>query len=189
MRRPASLFATLFCLAAVCLASAVSAKADPLTVTIHNPEALQTTPGSSILLSGTLTNNTASVLFVNSSGGALNINQPPGSHIVLDAHFFIRPNLTTYVLQPGQTTGVIPLMTLSINPAAPNPSLTSGRIDICGGVSAAACDNLGSAQFTVGVGTSPVVPAPEPATLLLLTTGLAGVAGAARRRRRARGRG
>jgi hypothetical protein len=139
-------------------------------------------------LSGTITNNTTSVLFINSSGGVTNINQPPGSNIVLDATFFIRPNLTTYVLQPGQSTGVIPLVSLLINPAAPNPSLTSGTIDICGGASAAACDPLGSVPFIVGIGRPPETPVPEPATLSMLGAGLAGIAAGVCRRRRAHGR-
>lgn len=122
------------------LGSAISASADPITINIVNQN-LQTTPGATFLLSGTLTNTTASVLFVNSSGGVSNMNQPPNTNIVLDATFFIRPNLTTFVLQPGQSTGVVPLVSLFINPAAPDPSLTSGTIEICGGADPLACIN------------------------------------------------
>lgn len=187
--RPASRFlAAVFCFAVLCLGSAVNAKADPVTISLFDPSSLQTTPGSTIVLSGTITNNTASVLFVNSSGGALNINDPLGSNIVQDATFFIRPNLTTYVLQPGQSTGVVPLVSLLINPGAPNPSLTSGTIEICGGASPAACDQLGSVSFTVGIGRSPETPVPEPATLSMLGTGLAVIAAGVRRRRMSRNR-
>ena len=188
MRRTSRFLAPVFCFAVLCLGSAIDAKADPITISLFDPSSLQTAPGSTILLSGTITNNTAFVLFVNSSGGALNINQPPGSNIVLDATFFIRPNLTTYVLQPGQSTGVVPLVSLLINSAAPNPSLTSGTIEICGGATAAACDQLGSVSFTVGIGRSPETPVPEPAALSMLGAGLAGIAAGVCRRRMSRKR-
>ena len=186
MPRARRCIASVFFLAVLCLGSAVCANADPLTITLSNPNDFQTTPGSTIVLSGTLTNNTSSVLFVNSSGGVANINQPPGSHIVLSATYFIRPNLTTYVLQPGQSTGIVPLLALVIHPSAPNPSLTSGTIEICGGANAGACDPLGSVSYTVGVGRSPETPVPEPGTALLLGSGLTGAAVGAYRRRRAR---
>src|SRR5690348_13491232 len=104
-----------FSLVVLVLSSAISVSADPITISIVNQN-LQTTPGATFTLSGTLTNTTASVLFVNSSGGVSNMNQPPNTNIVLDATFFIRPDLTTFVLQPGQSTAVVPLVSLFINP-------------------------------------------------------------------------
>ena len=139
-------------------------------------------PGATFILSGTLTNTTSSILFVNSSGGVTNNNQPPNSNIVLNAIFFIRPNLTTFVLQPGQSTGVVPLVSLFINPAAPDPSFTSGTIEICGGADPQACDPLGLAPYTISVSTNPV---PEPTTMILLGTGLAAIVTGQHRRRRA----
>lgn len=189
MSRLSRFIAPAFFLAALCLGPAATAKADPVTITLFDPASFQTTPGSVIVLSGTITNNTSSALFINSSGGSVNINQPPGSHIVLDATYFIRPNLMTYFLQPGESTAVVPLVRLDIHPGAPNPSLTSGTIELCGGATAGACDRLGSVSFTVGIGRSPLVPVPEPATISMLGAGLAGLAAGVRRRRRARGRG
>ena len=171
-----------FCLLVfLSLSSAISVSADPITINIVNQGNLQTFPGATLILSGTLTNTTSSILFVNSSGGTSNINQPPNSNIVLDATFFIRPNLTTYILQPGQSTGVVPLVSLFINPAAPTPSFTSGTIEVCGGAGPSACDPLGVVSYTISVNTS----VPEPTTMLLLGTGLATIATGAHRRRRA----
>ena len=179
--------AGLLFFAVIAFGAAVRAQADAITISITNESHLRTVPGSTILLTGTLTNTTSSVLFVNSSGGALNNNQPPNTNIVLDAFYFIRPNQITYILQPGQSTGVISLVNLFINPAAPDPSVTLGTIDICGGANLAACDQLGRAPFRVVVSTLPEPETPEPGSIVLLGTGIAGVAAAARRRRKERG--
>ena len=176
------LMVCFFSLVVLVLSAAISVSADPITISIVNQN-LQTTPGATFTLSGTLTNTTASVLFVNSSGGVSNMNQPPNANIVLDATFFIRPDLTTFVLQPGQSTGVVPLVSLLINPAAPDPSLTSGTIEICGGADSAACNELGSVKYTILVSTT-TNTVPEPTTMLLLGTGLASLGTAAYRRRR-----
>jgi hypothetical protein len=151
--------------------------ADPITIAIANVDHLRAVPGSALTLFGTLTNNTMSILNVNSSGGALNINNPPGARIVLDATFHIRWDLDRYLLLPGQMTGLIPLLTLFINPAAPDPSQTNGSIEICGGLTPAACDQLGRVFYGVAVSTAPPAPTPEPTTLLLFTSGLAVVLG------------
>jgi hypothetical protein len=168
--------------------SAIRAHADPLTIAIADLDALRlvgTAPGGTLTLFGTVANNTSSVLFLNSSGGRLNDNDPQNSLIVLNASFYIRPNGNTYILQPGQMTARIPFVTLFINPSAPNPSLTAGSINICGGSSAGACDSLGQAFYSIRVATAPPLPTPEPGTMMLLGTGFAALVTAARRKRQA----
>lgn len=164
--------------------SVSSAQADPITVSLVNQNNLGTVPGAAITLIGTLTNNSSSVLYINSSGGAVNINVPPNSNIVLDATFHIRPDSSTYILQPGQTTNLIPFVTLFINRNAPDPSITSGFIEICGGSSPTACNHLSKVNYSIRVSAQPV---PEPATIFLAGTGLAGLIVAARKRRAAGG--
>jgi hypothetical protein len=151
------------------MARVISVQADPITISIANLNNLSAMPGAAPTLFGTLMNNTSEVLFVNSSGGSHNHNVPPDTNIVLDAIFHIRPDLTTYTLQSGQTTALIPLLTLFINPFAPVPSLTSGSIDLCGGSGPSACNSLGQAFYTIAIGTPATTP--EPATLLLIGTG------------------
>src|SRR5947207_1067355 len=82
----------------------IRAQANPITIDIANIDHLNAAPGGLLTLLGTLANMTSATVYVNSSGGALNINQPPDATIVLDATYYIRPNLNTYILRPGQTT-------------------------------------------------------------------------------------
>lgn len=184
MTRMPRVLLTSMAIAVVSLSSAIPALADPVTIAIADLDALRlvgTTPGANLTVFGTVANNTSSVLFLNSSGGRLNENDPADSAIVLDATFHIRLNRDTYVLQPGQVTARIPFVTLFISPNSPNPSLTSGSIAICGGSSASACDSLGQAFYSVRVATAPPVPTPEPGTMILLGTGFAGLVVRARR--------
>jgi hypothetical protein len=180
---------TVMAIAVASLGSAIRAQADPVTIAIADLDALRlvgTTPGATLTVFGTVANNTSSVLFLNSSGGSSNDNDPANSVIVLDSSFHIRPGGNTYVLQPREVTARIPFVTLFISPGSPNPSLTTGSILICGGASTSACDSLGEAFYSVRVSTAPPVPTPEPGTMMLLGTGCAGLVARARRKRQAR---
>jgi hypothetical protein len=159
--------------------STVRSEADPLTISIADLDALRlvgTTPGSNVTLFGSLTNNSLSTLFLNGSGGASNDNDPPNTNIVLFPFFYIgnAPGQDPFVLAPGQSTGLTRFATLSINPSAPVPSLTSGSIEICGGADAQACELLGRSFYSIRVSTTPPVPTPEPSSIVLLASALAG---------------
>jgi hypothetical protein len=169
--------------------SIARAEADPLTISIADLDALRlfgTTPGSNVTLFGTVTNNSLSPLFLNGSGGASNDNDPPDTNIVLFPFFYIgnAPGQDPFVLAPGQSTGLTRLVTVSINPSAPVPSLTSGSVEICGGADAQACELLGRAFYSIRVADTPPAPTPEPASIILLASGLAGTVMRVRRDRR-----
>lgn len=164
------------------------AEADPLTLSIADLDTLRlvgTTPGSNITLFGTVTNNTLSPLFLNGSGGASNDNDPPDTNIVLFPFFYIgnAPGQDPFVLGPGQSTGLTRFATLSINPSAPVPSLTSGSVEICGGADAQACELLGRAFYSIRVADTAPTPTPEPGSVILLGSGLAATVARVRRNR------
>jgi hypothetical protein len=160
-----------------------------LTISIADLDTLRlvgTTPGATVNLFGSVSNNTQSTLFLNGSGGASNTNIPPNTNIVLFPFFWVGngSSQTPYVLTPGQSTGQIRFATLFINPSAPVPSLTSGSVEICGGADAQACQPLGTAFYSIRVAVTPPTPTPEPASMILLASGLAGTVASVRRTRR-----
>jgi hypothetical protein len=164
-------------------------EADPLTISIADLDALRlvgTSPGATVNLFGTLRNNTQSTLFLNGSGGASNDNDPPNTNIVLFPFFYIGagPGQDHYILGPGEATGLVRFATLGISPDAPVPSLTSGSVEVCGGADASACEMLGRQFYSIRVATEAPVPTPEPASMLLLASGLAGTVASVRRQRR-----
>jgi len=163
---------------AVMLLWPVAAQADPLTLVL-TPGAQTGAPGSLLTFSGSLTNTGTSALFLN--GLNLQLNAPGGAFTLDEFAFFVN---VPQQLAGGQTTGTVPLFTVTLGSGA-LPGTYSGSITILGGLTDAAFDELTTQFFEVTV-QSAADPVPEPATIILLGTGLAGVLVSARSRRRAR---
>jgi hypothetical protein len=158
-----------------------AARADTIVITITSPinQALPAAGGTTTI-QGQLTNT---------SGAAVTITRFNVDFSAQIGFFEARPLVSTpLVLQPGETTGVLDLFSITGSPSthpgdAGKPAIGHFSLVVIGG------DNgqlsfLGTSEpVNVGIG---FTPTPEPATLLLLGTGVAGVGAAVRRRHKAK---
>lgn len=148
-------------LGCIFLLSAVFCKADTLTISL-TPIFQSGMPGDVLTFSGTLSNSSGSTVFPNSAGinlsGAFDPTDEDTSPFFNNAPFF---------LVSGDSTSLIDLFTVSI----PNPFLSgqySGTFTVLGGADEDAQTIVGSADFTVQVGTTNVVPEPNSGCLLAI---------------------
>lgn len=151
-----SFFAFSFCVGS-------ESRADPITLTINNPTQFGT-PGTTLTFSGTLTNLGPTVAPIR--GGALSAPPP------LITPMFLFPNLD---LEPGQSTGVIPLFRVTINPTfqTAEPFVVNGNLAI---------NPASPLPFAFATYQVIVLPVAEPATILLLSSGLSGAYAMVRRK-------
>lgn len=166
---------TLAALAALVLLPAI-AKADPIVLVLNPSQTLA--PSSSATFMGSLTNGGTPARFIN--GLSLTLNYAgPGSITFDPAAFFAN---VPAVLNPMQSTGVVAFFT-AIADGLVTPGTYIGSFTVLGGDTSAADQELATQDFTLVVSPNGGDPVPEPATLLLLGTGLLGVGGVVKRRR------
>ena len=148
-----------------CLMTGPAAKSDTV-LTLDSP--FQIGSGPVFAFYGTITNTGVSTVFLNGD-----------SFPVLDAALTYDDNDYFYVnaplfLAPSGTSGDIELFTITVAGGTPY-GLYAGTYQILGGADSNAQDVLASENFDIQI-------TPEPSSLMLLASGLAGLAGVLRRR-------
>ncbi len=146
-----------------------AAQADP-AISFVLDDAQIGAPGTSVNFFGVITNTGTSTVFLN----GVNLTLSGAGLVGDDTPFF---NNVPASLGPGGSTGAVAMLSVVIGAGAV-PGTYTGTMTVIGGLTADAQVELGTQDFQV-------VVVPEPATIVLLGSGLAGAA-IARRRRRAR---
>lgn len=151
-------------------------KADPITFTLDDSHSVAA--GGSVTFFGTLSNGGPPGVFINGLSFSF-ASGAPGSISFNQAAFFAN---VPPVLAPGASVGPVAFFDVLVSALVP-PGVYSGSVAVLGGADENADNNLGSQDFSITVtGGQPAIP--EPATMLLLGTGLAGAAALRRRKRR-----
>lgn len=154
------------------------ARADPIVITFTSPvnQALPAA-GGTIIIQGQLTNT---------SGAPVNIvHFGFDSHAQIGSFDAVALVNTPLVLLPGETTSVLDLFSITGSPSphpgdAGVPAFGSFSLVLIGG-DGGQLSFVGRSEFVnVGIG---FTPTPEPTTLLLLASGLAGIGAVVRSRR------
>jgi hypothetical protein len=146
------------------LLSCTVAKADSLSITLASP--YQIGPGPVYEFIATVTNNSSKMVYLNSDSAYVD------SPLILDPSPYVYDWPLT--LGAGDSyTGI--LFDVDVPDGTPI-GLYTGYFDITGG------HYNSSEQYTVGTADFNIYVTPEPSSLLLLASGLAGIAGTLKRR-------
>lgn len=164
MRHQAKFICAVVALCFVFLASK-NVNADPVTFTINNPIQVGTV-GSVLTFTGSLTNVAAPTVTIVSD----NFNGLPGTLTLDDTPFVI--NFLGQSIVGGATLGPLDLFTVTIEAGA-TPGIYNGVFSVLFDSDNGAGQETNFQTFTVTV--LPDTQIPEPMTLLLLGSGLAGM--------------
>lgn len=163
------------------LSATTLAMADPLVLTIHNPNQFAL-PGQPVTFSASVTNtgttNPNSVVI-----NTMQISVTPAFSIEPPDFTPFGSNFQGQVVPVSSTIGPLPILTVTILSTVPLGSVISGTINVHynGFTGITETEN-----WSITVGTAPEA-VPEPATMILLATGLAAPLGFRRVRRKFRG--
>jgi len=165
MQRLTLLFASVAVLPILLLAP--RAQADDLSITLTQDGTVLA--GGMVDFDASITNTSSGTLFIN--GDEFSAPFP----LTLDdtnfvVYFLLGPAVS---LDSGQSLTDVDVFTITVDPSA-LPGEYGGSYGFTGGADEFAGDDLGSVAFNVDV-SGATLPVPEPATMLLLASGLAGV--------------
>jgi hypothetical protein len=148
-----TLLSTLF-IVSILSCTAMQARGDTILL-VFTPDTRTANPGDTVQFFGTLTNNTASTVFINGDSFTFAINGA-----VDDSPFLSGPAS----LGPNAASGLFEILDVAI-PVGQSPGVYDGTFNVTGGMDTNASDLLAVAGFHVDVNGPAATP--EPSSVML----------------------